>query len=35
MSLLGVGIGLGLIGSIAINLGNNLQSLGMSQLEVK
>lgn len=30
-----IGICLGLLGSVCINLGNNLQSLGMTQLEMK
>ena len=32
---LGVGIALGVVGSVAINLGNNLQALGMTRLEIK
>jgi len=35
MSLVGVGITCGIVGSIAINTGNNIQSLGIHQLEVK
>ncbi len=34
MSTTAYGIALGLFGSICINLGNNLQSLGMTQLEI-
>jgi hypothetical protein len=34
-SLVTIGIALGSLGSIAINTGNNLQSLGMAQLEMK
>lgn len=33
MSTTGLGILLGVLGSVSINVGNNLQSLGMSQLE--
>merc|ERR1719193_3026627 len=33
MSTVALGVVLGLVGSIAINTGNNLQSLGMQQLE--
>jgi hypothetical protein len=35
MSMTGLGIALGTLGSIAINSGNNLQSLGMTQLEAR
>mmetsp|Transcript_46124 Transcript_46124/g.104194 ORF Transcript_46124/g.104194 Transcript_46124/m.104194 type:complete len:296 (-) Transcript_46124:833-1720(-) len=35
MSTTGLGIFLGALGSVAINSGNNLQSLGMAQLEAK
>jgi hypothetical protein len=35
MSTLGLGIFLGALGSVSINTGNNLQSLGMAQLEIK
>jgi len=34
-SMVAIGIALGSLGSIAINTGNNLQSLGMAQLEMK
>ena len=35
MSMTGLGIALGTLGSVAINSGNNLQSLGMTQLEAR
>ena len=35
MSLTVLGIALGSLGSVAINTGNNVQSLGMAQLEVR
>jgi hypothetical protein len=35
MATTGLGIALGSLGSIAINTGNNLQSLGMCQLEAR
>jgi len=35
MSLTGLGIALGSLGSVAINTGNNVQSLGMAQLEAR
>ena len=35
MSTVGLGIMLGLAGSIAINTGNNLQSLGMHKAEIE
>jgi len=35
MATTGLGISLGVLGSIAINTGNNLQCLGMNQLEEK
>jgi len=35
MSLVGLGITFGIVGSIAINTGNNVQSLGIHQLELE